>query len=166
MAQDLEMRREDGVVVIERWRGWGWGLAFLLLGGFFAFGGIFCAITGQHLPHISSLITALWALFLSGVLLPLGWGLTRNGERFSFSSGGVRVDFFRFRGIHWSVNYPISWLKGVAIEDQGSQGRIYRVVLDVQNRPNVTLAEFLPSEDAWQLASAVAEPAMLAVNER
>lgn len=166
MAQDLEMTREDGVVLLVRRRGWGWGLACLLLAGFFLFGGIFCAITGQHLPKISSLETAAWALLLGALLLPMGLGLTKNGEWFAFSPNGVRVDFFRLRAIHWFLEYPITRTKSIKVETQTPQGRRFRVILEVQDRPQVTLAEALTSEEAWQLASALAEPAMLPVHER
>ncbi len=166
MAQDLEMTREDGVVVLVRRRGWGWGLACLILATFFLFVGMFCVITGQHLPRISSLETAAWSLSMGAVLLPTGLGLTKNGEWFAFSPSGVRVDFFRFRAIHWFLEYPSTRTRAIKVETQSPQGRRFRVLLEVQDRPHVTLAEALTSEEAWQLASALAEPSMLPVHER
>ena len=163
MPQELELSRQDGTVLVERRRGWGWGVVLLILGGFFTFGGLFCAVTGQHLPKMSSLATSLWALLLGLPQLPFGFFLTKNGEFFFFDGRGLRVEFFRLRMMHWFVEYPLSIIEGIDIERREDG---YSVIIAIKGRPHVELAKQISSERAWQLASTVAEPAFLTIRER
>lgn len=166
MPQTLELSRAESGVLVRRLRLWGWGALLLLLGIAFLLIGVLSGVTGQHLPQMSVLFTVIWALAFGIIFLSLGLAMTRHGEIFLFSPQGLFVEFYRMRAMHWKVDYPLAWLQEIVVVKQPGPYPLYRVLVSIQDRPEVELAEDLNSEEAWQLASSVAGPAFLRVRER
>jgi len=160
----LEVNRENGLILVSLRHGRGWGFAFLFTGAAFALVGSLAGIFSEHLPHLSVALTVLWAFLIGFAFLGLGAALTKNGHDFSFSSRGLRTDSFQWRFISWSIDYPAEWLESIRIELQQDYP-VYRVVVVVKDRPSVEITKNLRSEEAWQLASVVAEPGGLPIRE-
>lgn len=154
-------RIDDGLRILRR-PVWGFGVGFYFISGLILFVGFLSTVTGQFFPQMTSLETALWALLVGTGFGVLGLLFTGTKDQYFFSLEGMKANFSRYRVINWKLQYTLSQLESVHVEPQ-PDGRGYRVMLDVKKKPSLPIAQHLLSEDAWQLASMIAEPTQLQV---
>ncbi len=159
----MEVDRIDGGLRVLRRQGYGFGISFFFIAGFVLFVGFLATTTGQHFPHMSSLETGLWALVVGMFSALLGAIFTGTKDQYFFSFDGLQANFSRWRFIRWEIHYSLVQLQSVHVEPQPG-GRGYRVMLEIKERPPIPIAQHLISEEAWQLASMIAEPTQLAVH--
>lgn len=160
----MELEREEGVLLI-RWHRGRVALGVLtIMGALFCLVGIMSLLTGQHLPQLSSVMTCVWALLVGipGFL----WGLCFIGYKreLTFSAEGIDAYFSRWRFIEWRLRFGPKRLDAIFIEPQRSMD-YSRVMLQIngKNQADLEIARNLPNEEAWRLASLIAEVTALPI---
>lgn len=161
----LRLLQDGGELTVIRRRGWGWGLLFSIAGVGFLLLGFLFVINGEHFPHMSPLATAAWSFVLGVICSLLGVGLTRHGEWFHFTGQGVTISSFKWRFVRWSIYYKSAWIKHILISPEDSTLPLYQVSIIVKKRAPVVIGSNLRMDKAWELATAMSEPARLPILE-
>lgn len=160
----MRIERIDGTVILLHRRNYGLGIGFFFLAGLVLLIGFLAATTGQHFPHMTSTMTGLWALGVGSLFSLLGAVFTGTHDRFEFSYRGIFATYSRWRFISWNVQFPANSLQTIYVEPENEW--FYRIWIDAAQRPALEVATGLSSENAWQIASMIAEPCQLMVKAR
>lgn len=151
----MEMEREEGMLRLRWPRSRGALFGFTLIGSLLLLIGFASFLSGQHFPHISSIATLIWACATGFPILFLGLCFLGDRQEVTITPAGVDAYFSKWRFIEWRMQYAAKYLEGISIEPQRNERS--RLVLKVRGKADFEVARNLPSEDAWQMASIVAE---------
>lgn len=160
----MRIQRLDSSVIVLHRQNYGLGIGIVFMAGVILLLGLLTAVTGQHFPRISPLMTAVWALVVGSLLAFLGYILTGTYDRFEFSYQGLVAHHSRWRFISWNMRIPAQDMRVVYVELQIEP--YYRIWLESDHRPATEIADRLSSANAWHIASMIAEPCQLMVKPR